>query len=360
MRGPAANPELRNAPRGSAESGTARDLHHRNPARCAPPAFLLTALAGCESYSGLQSPMFPRGSAADAIAEMAWVGIIGGIIVLTMVVLFIGYTFVTRTESRPNIKPGLFVLGGGVIFPVVVMTGWLAWSLPVGSRIAYQAAEDRLVVEVVGHQWWWEVRYVGESPERDVITANELHLPVDRPVELLLTSSDVIHSFWVPNIAGKMDMVPGQVNRMVVTATEPGFAWGQCNEYCGAQHARMRLMVVMQSQADFERWLEEQRLPAQAPTDPLAIAGQAALLGSGCPMCHTIRGTGATGRVAPELTHVGGRRTIAAGTLPNTLGNRQAWIARAQHFKPEARMPNFNEFDGDTLRAIAYYLGTLQ
>ena len=312
------------------------------------------------SCAGTKSALYARGDDAAVIETLAWIMFGGGAVVMALVIGFMAYAIFRKSERKSKIRPARFMFGWGIAFPVVVLGVLLVYSARIGAVLSDEVPPDRLVIEVTGHQWWWEIRYVGATPSRDLVTANELHLPVGRPVQLVLKSSDVIHSFWIPNLAGKQDMIPGRTTELTVTALEPGYAEGHCAEYCGAQHSRMRLQVVMQSPADFEVWLENQRKPAQPPVEPMLVAGQQAFLSSGCPFCHTIRGAGANGKVAPDLTHIGSRRAIAAGTMANTQGNREAWIARAQHFKEEARMPSFNQFEGTELRALAYYLGSLQ
>ncbi len=192
------------------------------------------------------------------------------------------------------------------------------------------------------------------------MTANEIRIPVGVPVEFVLRSADVIHSFWVPSLAGKLDMIPGRVNRYTFSAERPGIYRGQCAEYCGAQHALMAFSVVAQERADFDTWYVAQARNAREPTTELAEEGRKLFHASGCGACHTVRGTSAQGQLGPDLTHVGGRLTIAAGILPNNPGTLAAWVASAQHLKPGNRMPSFATFSGPELRSLAAYLGSLQ
>lgn len=233
---------------------------------------------------------------------------------------------------------------------------------------------DALVVEVVGHQWWWEMRY----PEQDVVTANELHLPVDRAVELRLRSADVIHSFWVPRLGGKRDLNPWvrrqgesgpRYNRMRFTLTEPGIFHGQCAEFCGSSHALMGLRVVAEPEGDFQRWVQEMKAPAAPDSGSLADRGRQAFMSSVCIACHAIEGTSAQGNIGPNLTRIGARTTIAAGVLENSPENLAAWIKDPERFKPGARMPGSEEGGGgmpatglsdEQVEAIAAFLSSLE
>jgi cytochrome c oxidase subunit 2 len=213
---------------------------------------------------------------------------------------------------------------------------------------------------VIGEQWWWRVHYLDEAGEIAAASANEVRLPAGRPAEILLTTDDVIHSFWAPNLAGKLDMIPGRENRLVIEAARPGLYRGQCAEYCGGQHALMAFDVVVLEEADFSEWLAREAGPARSPEDPMLEAGRDAFMANGCGACHTIRGTAAAGVVGPDLTHVGSRHSIAAGTLPNDAAALAAWIGHAQAIKPGNRMPSFTFIPGDEQAAIAAYLKSLE
>jgi cytochrome c oxidase subunit 2 len=216
-----------------------------------------------------------------------------------------------------------------------------------------------LAVTLVGHQWWWEVQYHDSVASHRLTTANEIHIPVGRPVLVTLESHDVIHSFWVPRLHGKRDLIPGYTNRIWLRADRPGAYRGQCAEFCGQQHANMALWVVAEPQAQFDAWYRAQLLPAAAPADSTRIAGQKAFLGGSCVMCHTIRGTPTGGRNGPDLTHLGSRRTLAAGTLPNTPGHLGGWVVDPQGIKPGTTMPP-NNLRPDELRALIAYLEGLK
>jgi cytochrome c oxidase subunit 2 len=256
---------------------------------------------------------------------------------------------------------------GGLVIPTVVLGAVLVVTLrtlaavvaPADALARETPAPGEHVVEVTGRQFWWEVRYLDAEPARVFETANELRIPVGRPVLLRLRSLDVIHSFWVPGLQGKMDLVPGRVNVLRIQADRPGSWRGQCAEFCGVQHAKMALVVVAEPPERYERWAAAQRRPAPAPADSLAHADRAAFLASGCVLCHAVRGTPAGGDLGPDLTHVASRLTLAAGVLPNRPGNLYGWIADPQSHKPGSRMPALPLAPAQ-LHAIARYLATLR
>ncbi|WP_284349973.1 cytochrome c oxidase subunit II [Roseisolibacter agri] len=262
-----------------------------------------------------------------------------------------------------------WVVAGGIVFPTVVLLVVLVATLrvlgavvaPANALAAPDAAPraDELAIEVVGRQYWWEVRYLDAEPARIFETANELRIPVGRRVLLRLRSGDVIHSFWVPGLQGKMDLVPGRVNVLSLQADRPGVWRGQCAEFCGVQHGKMALTVVAEPPQRFAAWQAAQRAEPAAPADSARLADRAAFLGSGCTLCHTVRGTLARGRLGPDLTHVGSRLTLAAGTLPNSPGNLHGWIADPQAHKPGSLMPPVPMTTAE-LHAIARYLITLR
>ena len=253
-----------------------------------------------------------------------------------------------------------WVAAGGIVFPAVVLTVLLLFTLRTLGSISPRRDEPApLVVEVVGKQWWWEVRYPDPEPSRIAVTANELRIPVGRRVRVELKASDVIHSFWVPGLQGKTDMIPGRTNLTWLHADAPGRWRGQCAEFCGLQHAKMALVVVAEPQAAFDAWLERQRAPAAPPADSAAGADADVFLASGCVLCHTVRGTPAGGDLGPDLTHVADRLTLAGGVLPNTTGHLAGWIADPQATKPGSRMPAV-PLEADELHAIVRYLRSLR
>jgi cytochrome c oxidase subunit 2 len=212
---------------------------------------------------------------------------------------------------------------------------------------------------VTGYQWWWSVEYLNADPSLIVTTANELHVPVGRPILLTLKSADVIHSFWVPSLHGKTDLVPGRENATWLQVDRPGIFRGQCAEFCGVQHAHMSLSVIAESSDQFEQWLSAQRQPAPAPLTAEQSRGRDVVERGPCALCHTIRGTNAGARMGPDLTHFATRSTIAAGTVPNTRGNLAGWIADPQHLKPGSRMPATG-LAAEDLQAVVAYLETLR
>jgi cytochrome c oxidase subunit II len=227
------------------------------------------------------------------------------------------------------------------------------------GRLLTATPPEALQIRVTGHQWWWEVDYRDASPDRWATTANEIHVPVGQPVALEFQAGDVIHSFWVPNLGVKRDMIPGQATSIWFRADTPGVYRGQCAEFCGPQHAKMGFLIVAEPPPQFAAWLERQRDSAHTPADSLTRRGREVFLASNCAMCHTVGGTPAGGRLGPNLTHVAGRRTIAAGTLPNVRGHLAGWIIDPQQIKPGADMPA-SAIEPDDLRAILAYLESLQ
>lgn len=215
-------------------------------------------------------------------------------------------------------------------------------------------------IVIVGHQWWWEVHYLYGGLDQQFTTANEIHIPAHRPVNIELESADVMHSFWVPSLHGKVDLVPGHPNFIRIEASEPGESFGQCAEYCGEQHANMHILVVAQEPTDFMAWFAAQSKPGVPPANAEAMAGQQAFLSGPCANCHMIRGTQAGGHVAPDLTHIGSRKYIGANSFQNNEAYLTAWIVHAQGLKPGCKMPNITQYNGVQLHALAAYLHQLQ
>lgn len=245
---------------------------------------------------------------------------------------------------------------GGFVFPVVVLTGLLVWGLGLASKLSDPPDTGDMRVRVTGEMWWWRVTYLDGAP---FVDANELHIPAGQPVVVELESADVIHSFWIPRLAGKMDMIPGRRNRIRIQADEPGIYGGQCAEYCGGPHALMGFVVVAHEPRDFARWRASRR-PAPPPADPLARRGLHLFETSGCGACHRVGGTAAHGLAGPDLTHVGSRRSLGAGILPNNRGTLAGWVADSQTIKPGNRMPAYKFYSGEDLQAISAYLEQLK
>ncbi len=249
----------------------------------------------------------------------------------------------------------------GIATGVTVLTllGILVATMLTGRAMDALRVDDPVRVQVTGNQWWWDIQYPGAYPSLQVITANEIHIPVGRQVRIDMLSNDVIHSLWIPELQGKIDLVPGRLNTLWVEADHPGVFRGQCAEYCGAQHAKMALAVVAEPPGDFEGWLMANRAPAPTPATPEQQRGEAIVVKGPCSLCHAITGTSAGGRTAPDLTHVASRSTLAAGTLPNTRGYLAGWISDPQHVKPGNRMPPTG-LRGSDLQDVLAYLETLK
>jgi cytochrome c oxidase subunit 2 len=235
----------------------------------------------------------------------------------------------------------------------------LAGDVFTSRALAHMPLRDAVNIELVGHQFWWEARYHDADPSREFTTANELHIPVGRPVVVTLRSNDVIHSLWIPNLQGKKDLIPGRTATLRLRADRAGSYRGQCAEFCGLEHAMMALLVEAEPNASYEAWAARQRQPAPEPADAMAQRGRAVFLGKSCVMCHTIAGTAANAVLGPDLTHLASRRTIAAGMFPNNRGHLTGWIADPQALKPGVNMPA-NALAADDLQALLAYLETLK
>jgi cytochrome c oxidase subunit 2 len=248
----------------------------------------------------------------------------------------------------------------GVGLTLAILLTFLVYDFMLGRTVsAGSPVKHPLTITVVGHQWWWEVQYEDSVPQNLIRTANEIHIPVGQPVLFRLTATDVIHSFWVPNLAGKKDLIPGYWQSFWFQADTAGFYRGQCAEFCGTQHAKMALVVVAEPMDRYKLWAAQQKEPAQRPTDTLAQRGGEIFMTGPCAMCHNINGTSAGSNAGPDLTHLASRRTIAAGTLPNSRGNLAGWIVDPQTIKPGAKMPP-NQLKPKDLEALLAYLEGLK
>ncbi|WP_299759544.1 cytochrome c oxidase subunit II [Ramlibacter sp.] len=297
------------------------------------------------------------GEAARQIQTVSWVLFVGALLIFSGVMALLAWSL-RRRPGKASAR--LWIVGGGLVFPGLVLAALFAWQLPMSPAWKPVPPADALVVSVTGRMWWWDVRYRDPANGDDVFTANEIRIPVGRPIYLALASTDVIHSFWVPQLAGKLDMVPGRVQHLLLSADQPGTYRGQCAEFCGEQHARMALHVVALEPAAFDAWLAQQAAPAVAQVTPRQALGRQAFLANRCDACHSVRGLGGDSRLGPDLTHVGSRLQLAAGTLPNTQQGRERWIAHVQEVKTGARMPSYDRLDAQTLGAIADWLGALK
>ncbi len=246
----------------------------------------------------------------------------------------------------------------GVGLSTVVLVGLVVWTSVTMARIANPPSKPALSIEVRGHQWWWEFAYLNDDPSKTFVTANEIHIPVGKPVRFALKGEDVIHTFWVPSLGGKIQLIPGQTNVTWLEADRPGVYRGQCSQYCGQQHAHMVLTVFADPPEAFEAWREGQLRAASQPSSDDARLGEQRFIGR-CGACHAVRGTPADGHVGPDLTHLMSRTTIAAGELPNNPGFLSGWIANPQNLKPGSLMPD-PELSGPDLASIRSFLVTLK
>lgn len=306
---------------------------------------------------GSPSVLRPAGPVAAAIAEMAWVLFIGGGIVFLGVMLLLALAL--RRNPAP-LRPGRWLIGGGLALPLVVLAALGAYTAWRTHTIA-AAADAGLVVRVVAKMWWWEVIYRDPASGREIVTANEIRLPTGRDITLGLASDDVIHSFWVPALAGKVDMLPGRTHPLRVRIDAPGIHRGQCAEFCGEQHARMALQVVALEPAAFDRWLAAQSRDAAKPADATARRGLAVFERERCIACHHVRGLGEGATLGPDLTHVGSRLMLGAATVPG--GDRAAfvrWVGHVQQLKPGARMPSYDRLSTADMDALAAFLEQLK
>ncbi|WP_413672817.1 c-type cytochrome [Massilia cellulosiltytica] len=305
----------------------------------------------------LQSVLHPAGHDAAVISQFAWVLFGAATVIFVAVMALMALSL--RDNARP-LRPGLWIAGAGVAFPVLVLSALLTWSTWRSAQLVPQSSQAALSISVTARMWWWEVRYRDPAGGREIVTANEIHIPVGQAVYVGLNAADVIHSLWVPSLSGKRDMIPGRVTGLTLRADRPGVYRGQCAEFCGAQHANMALHVVALAPDAFRDWLRRQASPARAPQGALLERGRAAFLEQRCQTCHTIRGVAEARRLGPDLTHVGSRAHIGAGLLQTHQNTLAGWIADPQAVKPGVFMPAAAGTDGDTLRALAAYLEHLQ
>jgi len=321
-------------------------------------AFVL--LSGCD---GVQSMLEPRGPHAARIATLWWVMLaVCTVVLLIACGLVLAAVFRGRGSDETELslkQQRSLVIAGGVVAPVLVLLGFLVYSVKISQAMIAEPA-NALRIEIVGHQWWWQVSYPGEGrTDLNVTTANEIHIPVGRPVSIELRSRDVIHSFWAPNLHGKTDVIPGRKTHTWIQADAPGTWRGQCAEYCGLQHAHMAFLVIAEAPEAFYAWMNAQREPAPEPQSPSAVRGREIFLNGPCMMCHTVRGTLAESTYGPDLTHVASRRTLAAATISNTRGHRAGWVLDPQVIKPGTQMPPMN-LSNEDLHAVLDYLETLR
>jgi cytochrome c oxidase subunit II len=324
------------------------------------PLVLVHALVQ-QAHSTL-NPASPQARLIDRLWDAMYVTAIVVVILVVAVLLWAAFRRrgalgpVDDTARGRPIRTAVLLATG---LTVVTLFVFLVFDISVGRAITRNPGKQALQIRVIGHQWWWEVQYRDSLPQDWVTTANEIHIPVGRPVVFELRSTDVIHSFWPPDLSGKRDQIPGNENSLWFQADSAGIYRGVCAEFCGHQHAKMAFLIVAEPPGEFASWLARQRDTAATPTDAQAKRGKDVFFASSCVMCHAISGTPAGSRIGPDLTHLAGRRTIAAGTLPNSRGNLAGWILDAQAIKPGVKMPP-NRLTSADLQALLIYLETLR
>ncbi|HXC49706.1 MAG TPA: cytochrome c oxidase subunit II [Candidatus Limnocylindrales bacterium] len=328
-----------------------------------------TALS-VRTSAAASSVLEPAGAGARLASKLWWW--IGGTLSVLYVLIGALLVFVivrraTRVADGFSIPPPdeprerrlAKIVAVNAVLTTLLLVVFLAVSLSVGHAVVALSSNVDVRMKVTGHQWWWEIEYEDPVASNTFVTANEFHVPVGKTVDLHLVSADVIHSFWIPNLTGKRDLIPGRNNHVVIRAERAGEYVGQCAEFCGLQHAHMRIVVVAESDEDFARWLVHEREPAPEPTGEKEIHGRQVFTSGPCVMCHTVRGTMAASRAGPELTHLASRRTLGAGTIPNTRAHLFAWITDSQSVKPGNRMPQV-PMQGADLDDLAAWLETLR
>lgn len=309
-------------------------------------------LAGC---AGPQSAVDPGGPVAGAIATLWWILAVAGTAILAAVMAAVFYAMFRRHERRIPLPPTPFLIGAGLVFPTVALSALVVYGTAVG-RLITTPADDPLVVRVIGHRWWWEVHYPERNGAPAVVTANELYLPVGMPVEIEVGSVDVIHSFWIPRLGGKVDMIPGRVNRVRLLAAEPGRFRAQCAEFCGVQHAHMGFVATAAAERAFAEWREARAAPAD-----VAAAELRTFLERGCGQCHTVAGSDALGTDGPVLTHFAARPSIGAATAANTPEALRAWLRdHGRSLKPGSLGPEQRDLAESDVERIATLLESLR
>jgi cytochrome c oxidase subunit 2 len=317
------------------------------------PLLALVALGGCH---GQQAMLDAAGKDGAAFAGLWQVFLVVTLVFYLVVIAGLAWAVLRRREGGETVAAtGLYVWVGVISLTLVGLTlaSWLV------DRTMNRAPYAGLTVEITAHQWWWDVRYTTADPQQTLRTSNELHLPAGVPVRVILKSADVIHSFWIPNLSGKKDLIPGRDNTIDIVPQRVGLYRAQCAEFCGMQHAHMAFEVTVEPLASFETWWGEGLLPARLPVTPLEKAGYAYVTTRECSTCHNITGTPASGQVAPDLTHFASRLSIGAGTYPMDRGHLYAWLADPQSAKPGNKMPVVG-LEPDELRAVAAYLESLK
>lgn len=326
------------------------------------------AVSGCVWRQGALQPKGPK---ALAIAELGALFFWISLVVLALVVGSALWAFVRGARhagkaDQPPILPSeqterqlARAVGASTVVAVVLLAILLISSIATGRNLSAFAPAKPLHIRITGHQWWWKIEYPGATPDQQVVTANELHVPVGQPVELELISADVIHSLWLPNLDGKHDLIPNHVLKTRLQADTPGAYFGRCAEFCGYQHAHMDLILIAQTPTEFAAWLAGQRLPAIEPTTPETERGRAIVEQSPCALCHTISGTRALGSTGPDLSHFASRRSLGAGAAVRNRATLANWLRNPQELKPGNQMPAV-ELSSADLAAVVDYLESLR
>ena len=331
---------------------------------------ILPLLLGACSYQHYQSAF---GNAAVEDSQFLILFTIFLVVCVVMYVLVMGFMLLGFLRSRGAAEANVVETGRHHHSHPLMRTALIGWTALIGvglaalaiasfftdRSMAKAATGEKLSITLTANQWWWDVQYNSSDASKTLRTANELHLPVGVPVRITLASNDVIHSFWVPSLAGKQDLIPGRESDITIVPKRTGIFRGQCAEFCGAQHAHMALVVNVDSYPDFIKWWDHQLQPAAAPTNPVTLAGYKYVTTGPCSACHNIGGTPASGTVGPDLTHLASRRSIAAGTLPMSEGNLYGWVEDPQSLKPGVKMPTIGLEPGQ-LHAVVAYLETLK
>jgi cytochrome c oxidase subunit II len=333
--------------------------------QCLAALFILSSLLAACVTPQTPNALDPRGPGTAQLTNlwwlMFWLGL--GVFILTMGILVVALYQARRSGPEEDPRPvsgRAIIILGGVVMPLPILGIVLGYTIYTGNITAPQALRgdpapegEHLTIDVFAHQYWWEARYL----EQGIHTANEIHIPVGQPVEFRLTSSDVIHSFWVPQLHGKIDNNPGETNTLWLQADEPGIYRGICAEFCGLQHAHMQFLIIAQPLAEFTAWVAQQQLPPAEPTDDLTRRGQEVFMNSACVYCHSIGDTvpqAPPDLIGPDLTHLASRRTLAAAMIENNRGNLGGWIVDPQSIKPGNRMPPTRLSSDDFIALLAY------
>jgi cytochrome c oxidase subunit II len=344
--------------------------------RCAKPAtsistIAITAILSACGGTRRQSALDSVGVQADKLESLWWIFFAVCAVVYVAVIAAILVAYFRRERADSNTAPDSSPNPGQdrrlsnvvkvcVAISLIALFGLMITSFGTGREIhALSEAKDPLVIKITGHQWWWEVEYQDADPSKNVLTANEIHVPVGRPIKLLLQSNDVIHSFWLPNLHGKKDLIPNYPTTFFFQADEPGEYTGQCAEFCGYQHAKMRFIVTAETPEEFDTWYSEQQKPGKEPVNESQKRGREIFLTGVCTQCHSVQGTIANARFGPNLTHVGSKPYIASASLHNTRENLEQWVTDPHRFKPGIRMP-MNAYSDEDLKALVDYLENLK